>query len=149
MDPLKRLETDAVSQAMLNGIELLRILDREVPAQVLSCFLYIAAHNPCHKQAIEEDLGFTTASASRNIDMLCEKNRLKKPGFGLVWKEHDPSNRRRLMCGLTSKGEALLRQLKDLIYGPIENMATSHGVHIQNTPLMETRQWIKDSTNQL
>lgn len=117
MDPLKRQLTDEVSQSLLSGIELLRILDREVPAQVLSCFLYIAAHNPCHKQALEEDLDFTTASASRNIDMLCVKNRLKKPGFGLVWKDYDPSNRRRLMCGLTPKGEALIRQLKDTIYG--------------------------------
>ena len=117
MDPLKRLQTDDVANSLLQGIELLRLLDREVPAQVISCFLYIAAHNPCHKQALEEDLGFTTASASRNIDWLCGRHRLGKPGLDLVMKVPDPSNRRRLLCTLSPKGDALLRSLKDTIYG--------------------------------
>ena len=38
-------------------------------------------------------------------------------GYGLVIKEHDPSNRRRLMCRLSPKGEALIKQLKATIYG--------------------------------
>ncbi len=117
MDPLKRQLTDDVSDTLLHAMELLRLLDREVPAQVLSAFLYIAAHNPCHKQAMEEDLGFTTASGSRCIDMLCDKNRLKKPGYGLITKAYDPSNKRRLMCSLTPKGESLIKQLKATIYG--------------------------------
>ena len=97
VDPLKRQCTDDVSNSLLQAMELLRILDREVPAQVLSAFFYIAAHNPCHKQAMEEDLGYTTASGSRCIDMLCDKNRLKKPGYGLVIKEFDAFNKRRLL----------------------------------------------------
>ena len=117
MDPLKRQCTDDVSNSLLQAMELLRILDREVPAQVLSAFFYIAAHNPCHKQAMEEDLGYTTASGSRCIDMLCDKNRLKKPGYGLVIKEFDAFNKRRLLVRLSPKGEALIKQLKATIYG--------------------------------
>lgn len=88
-----------------------------MPAQVLSCFFYVASHNPCHKQALEEDLGFTTASASRNIDWLTDRHRLKKPGLGLVNKYYDPSNKRRLLVSLTPKGEALIKHLKDTLYG--------------------------------
>ena len=45
-------------------------MNREIPGQLVSCFLYIASHDGCHKQAMEEALNLTTASASRNTDWL-------------------------------------------------------------------------------
>ena len=97
--------------------ERLRILDREIPAQVVSILLYIAIHEPCHKQAIEEDLGYTTGSCSRNIDWLTTKHRLNKPGLGLVEKWKDPSNRRRYIVALTPKGKELINTLETQLYG--------------------------------
>ena len=117
MDPLKRTETDRRVNSVLQGWELLRTLHNEVPGQAVSCLLYIASHNPCHKQAIEEDLEFSTASSSRMIDFLCVTNRLKKPGLGLVEKYSDPSNGRRHLLRLTPKGEDFIDQFKDAIYG--------------------------------
>ena len=111
MDPLKRIQTNDNMARLLLVIERLRVLDREVPAQVVSCFLYVASHNPCHKQALEEDLELTTASGSRNTEWLTTKNRLRKPGLGLINKEYDPSNKRRLLLSLTEKGEALVHDL--------------------------------------
>lgn len=114
-DPLKRELTDesvAVVLAMQN--ELLT-LDREIPGQVVQMFLYIASHNPCHKQALEEDLGFSTASASRNSDWLSIHHRLKKKGLGLIHKYPDPSNRRRQMFMLTPKGDELIHRIKEHI----------------------------------
>lgn len=102
---------------MLTAIERLRVLDREIPAQVVSCFLYVASHNPCHKEALEEDLGYTTASSSRNIDWLSGKHRLNKPGLDLVIKERDPSNKRRLLLYLSPKGEQLVNDLRNDLYG--------------------------------
>ena len=91
-------------------------MDREVPGQLVSAFLYIASHNPCHKQALEEDLGFPTASGSRTTDWLSSFHRLGKPGLGLIEKKQDPVNRRRALLTLTPKGEALARQMKEIIY---------------------------------
>ena len=116
MDPLKRELTNPDMARLLKAVERLRILDREVPGQVVSCFLYIASHNPCHKEALEEDLGFTTASASRNIDWLTNKHRLKKPGMGIVIKQRDPVNGRRLIIKLSPKGEELIANLTSDLY---------------------------------
>lgn len=101
---------------LLKAVERLRILDREVPGQVVSCFLYIASHNPCHKEALEEDLGFTTASSSRNIDWLTNKHRLSKPGMGIIIKQRDPTNGRRLILKLSPKGEELIASLTSDLY---------------------------------
>jgi DNA-binding MarR family transcriptional regulator len=115
MDPLKRQTTSQSTERLLNAFELLRLMDREIPGQVVSAFLYIASHNPCHKQALEEDLGFKVASGSRTTDWLSEYHRLGKPGLGLIKKYQDPLNRRRVLLELTPKGEALIRQMKALI----------------------------------
>ena len=117
MDPLKRLETDSQLSLLLTAWETLRLTHREIPAQAVTILLYVASHNPCHKQAIEEDQNLTTASCSRSIDFLCDDNRLSKPGLGLVTKYTDPGNKRRLMVKLTPKGEQLVHLTKQIIYG--------------------------------
>ena len=104
-------------EGLLSVIEHLRTLDREVPAQVVSVLLYVSIHDPCHKQAIEEDLDFTTASCSRNVDWLSNRHRLSKPGLGLIKKYRDPSNGRRFLLTLTSKGRELMKTLEAKLYG--------------------------------
>ena len=117
MDPLRRLRTDDLTHKMLKAFELMRLMDREIPGQLVSAFLYVASHNPCHKQAMEEDLDLTTSSASRLTDWLSDYHRLGKPGLGLVVKYKDPSDFRRIFVKLTPKGELLARQMKEFLYG--------------------------------
>ena len=120
MDPLKRLETDSQLTLLLTAWETLRLTHREIPAQAVTCLLYIASHNPCHKQAIEEDCSLTTASSSRMIDLLADgygRKGVMTPGLGLVNKYTDLGNKRRHMCKLTPKGEQLVHLIKNLIYG--------------------------------
>jgi DNA-binding MarR family transcriptional regulator len=102
---------------VLKAFELLRLMDREIPGQLVSAFLYIASHNPCHKQALEEDLDLATSSSSRLVDWLSHYHRLGKPGLGLVTKTKDPANFRRIIISLTPKGESLARQMKEHLYG--------------------------------
>ena len=116
MDPLKRQQTSTRINKVLKAFELLRLMDREIPGQLVSAFLYVASHNPCHKQAMEEDLGLSPASGSRLIDWLSDFHRLGKPGLGLVAKSKDATNHRRILVELTPKGESLARQMRDLIY---------------------------------
>jgi len=120
MDPLKRSETNPYFALLLNAWETLRLSHREMPAQAVTVLLYVASHNPCHKQAIEEDQGLTTASCSRMIDCLCDgsgRKGVETPGLGLITKYTDPGNARRQMLKLTSKGESLVKLTQQIIYG--------------------------------
>lgn len=120
MDPLKRTQTDNQAAKLLRAWETLRLLHREVPAQAVTVLLYVAAHNPCHKQAIEEDLGLTTASCSRCIDFLKvqgpRRPSIVTRSIGLITKYRDPSNGRRFLLKLSDKGERLLTNAKETLY---------------------------------
>ena len=98
-------------------MNLIRVLDPDTPGQVVVAFLYVASHNRCHKQALEQALQLSTASASRITDYLSPQHRLGKPGLDLVTKVRDPGDARRLELHLTRKGELLADQLKESLYG--------------------------------
>jgi len=117
VDPLRRQVTDDQLLKLLKVIETLRILDREMPAQLLSTFLYVASHDGCHKPALSEDLDFSEASSSRCTDWLSRKHRIKgRDGLNLITKEADPANRRRHVLRLTPQGQLLAQQLRDILY---------------------------------
>ena len=117
MEPnLRRKQTDDRINRLLKVINLLRLYDREVPAQVLATLFYIGSHNDCHKTALEEDLNFTTASSSRNTDRLSKDHRLGKAGFDLIVKEVEEQSPRRQRLKLTRKGEDLMKQIKQILY---------------------------------
>ena len=97
-------------------IEKLRAFDSEFSAQLLSTLFYIASHSGCHKQAMEEDLGLSSASGSRNSAWLSKAQRLKKDGLDLGMRETDPFNGRRLQLKLTDKGQFLIDELKEILY---------------------------------
>ena len=115
MEPYRRPLTDSKIEKVLKVINLLRLYDREFSAQVMATLLYVASHNECHKQALEEDLNFTTASGSRNTDRLSKFHRLNKPGLDLIKKEVDPDNKKRQLLSLTKKGEDLIKQIKEIL----------------------------------
>jgi DNA-binding MarR family transcriptional regulator len=117
VDPLLKRRTDPDLEPLMKVINLFRLQDEEVPAQLITVFLYIASHNPCHLQAIEEDTGLSPNSTSRNTDWLSTHHRLGKPGLGLIRKIVDPKNRRRRMAELTRKGEMLAATIKEELYG--------------------------------
>lgn len=116
MDPLRRQRTSPKMEKVLTVINLLRLLDRELPAQVMATLFYVASHNNCHKAAMEEDLNFSTASGSRNTDWLSQHHRLNKPGLNLITKEPDPTNKRRTQLKLTPKGMQLIHQIEEILF---------------------------------
>ena len=120
MDPLKRSITNRKLLPLLEVIELFMKFDREIPAQMMITYLYVATHNRCHKQALEEDLSFSSASGSRNTDYLSPTHRLKKKGFSLLEKKYDQFNRRRLTLELTPDGKKLAEELEAILYSPEE-----------------------------
>ena len=114
-DPLAIQCTDARLDKVHQAFDMLRLLDREIPGQLVSTFLYIASHDGCHKQALEQELNMTTASSSRNTDWLSDgRMGVKHKGLGLITKEQDG---RRQRLRLTPKGKQLAKQMKSIIYG--------------------------------
>jgi len=117
VNPIRTQVTDARMEKIHLAFELLRLRDREMPGQTACTFFYVASHEGCHKQALEQELSMTTASASRNTDLL-SKGRTGRgsQGLGLITKEVDPSNRRRQTLKLTTLGQDLARMIKQTIY---------------------------------
>ena len=113
MDPLKRQVTDDSVVRLVDILQEFRKLDYEMPAQVILCFVFVASHNPCHSEVLCHELGLTRAAVSRNTDWLSEKHRLRKPGLGLIKKEVDESNRRRMILSLTPKGKLMLKSIRE------------------------------------
>lgn len=116
--PIKNDLTNATMAKVLAISEEFRSLDTEVPGQLVSVFLYIASHNPCHMQAIENDLRLSPNSVSRNTDWLSKYHRLGKPGMGLVVKIADPVNARRRLVKLTEKGHRLVERINQILESP-------------------------------
>ena len=112
MDPIKDSVTDDTLNGFFEAIQVMRLLDREFPAQMMAILIYVASHNGCHKQAVEQALGISTAAGSHATDALGDRNRAGRTGLGLIKKIEDPSNRRRKFLVLTNKGKDLVRQLK-------------------------------------
>ena len=121
--------TDRQTLKLLAVMNVLREWEREMPAQLIATFLYVASHNDCPKSELvkpikEGGLGFTEASASRNTDCLAKIHRLRnedgkrREGLGLIKKYSDPDRDKRLkFLKLTPQGEALNAQLKQILYG--------------------------------
>ena len=147
MNPLRRSLTDPAIDQLAKAIECIRVFDKEhgsneLPIHVIAAFLYVASHNSCHKQAVEEDLPFmTVASTSRNTDWLSKYHRQlmdngrRRPGLGLINKEPDIIDKRRSVLTLTKKGEDLIEQIKHILYGN------------KRTSLREVEQKFEDKTN--
>ncbi len=119
MDPSRGLVTDDDALIVFKAIELVRDLASEgnMPLQALQCFLYICSHDKCHKSRMEQDMGLSTASGSRNTDYLCAQNRFKVAGLNLITKEVDPLNKRRSILRLTPLGVRIKNELLNELNG--------------------------------
>ena len=119
MDPARGLVTDDNALSVFKAIEIVRDLaiDGNMPLQALQCFLYVCSHDKCHKSRMEQDMGLSTASGSRNTDYLCAQNRFKVAGLNLITKEVDPLNKRRIVLRLTPLGIRVKNDLMNELNG--------------------------------
>ena len=97
------------------AFDVIRSLDREFPAQLLTTFLYIATHNGCKQEDIITDTAMTSSSVSRNVTWLGPRHRLGKEGLRLVYREKDPSNHKRYQIFLTRKGEQIVKLIENVL----------------------------------
>jgi DNA-binding MarR family transcriptional regulator len=117
------LTVDPEARVLYESFELLRLLDTEMPAQLVTTFFFIAAHGPVDTVTIANSLNLKRSSCSRNTDWLSANHRLpNKAGLGLIIKEDHPTNWRTRLCRLSPKGESLIKQIKEKLYGDIHEI---------------------------
>ena len=108
--------TDRYMDRMRRVMDLMRLFDREVPAQVLSTFFYVASHEGCTTVEMPEPLGLAQSSVSRCTDWLSDYHRLGKPGMGLILKKIDLQDRRLRRLYLSDKGRNLVSHIKEVLF---------------------------------
>ena len=88
-------------------VELLRSTgEREFPAQLMSIFFWIAAHNGCKQEDLVKACNMSASSVSRCVTWLGPRHRLEhRSGLKLVRRERDPKNYKAWRLYLTPKGE--------------------------------------------
>ena len=117
------LTVDSEARLLYESFELLRLLDTEMPAQLVATFFFIAAHGPVDTITITQRTGMKSGSVSRNTDWLSANHRIStKAGLGLIIKEEHPTNWRTRLCRLSPKGESLIKQIKEKLYGDIHEV---------------------------
>jgi DNA-binding MarR family transcriptional regulator len=75
-------------------------------------FLEVAAAEPATFEHLQETLNLTNSSVSRSVSALSDRNRHGDRGYRLLAVERDPSEGRRYLVRLSSKGRTLLQQLQ-------------------------------------
>lgn len=90
---------------------------REFPMQLASMFFYIASHDGCLQQELEEACSQSNSAVSRNVDWLGAMNRRGEPGLGFVRREKDHIDGKRWRVWLTPKGEQFCRLVQHQLKG--------------------------------
>jgi DNA-binding MarR family transcriptional regulator len=91
-------------------------LQFDLPLKTVSLFAYVAASPGISMNELRKQTNTKQSTFSRSIAVLSEWQEHEKPGFGLIWTEEDPGERRRKLVHLTDKGEELAATLSDILH---------------------------------
>lgn len=100
---------------LFNSIQILRkhSNERELPAQLVASFLFIASQGDCKQADVSEATGCSKSATSRNIYWLGPVNKLKRRS-GLRWVAiyEDPENYKANRVKLTALGRQIIQELQ-------------------------------------
>ncbi len=96
-----------------NLIWLSKELEPELQLSTLRVFLYIASRGKCTQNEVEQELGQSNATASRNVSFWTDRRADRKPGKGFVLRTEDDYDRRYKNLTLTKKGQNFYQKLKE------------------------------------
>jgi len=127
--PLNKLTSEGAMRAFM-VVELLRSTgEREFPAQLMSVFFWIAAHNGCKQSDVIANCNLAPSSVSRCITWLGPRHRLEhRSGLKLVRRERDPDDWRAWRLYLTPKGEIFTNLLDNYATAPASDPAFTKSI---------------------
>ena len=119
--PLNKVTSEGAFRAFYI-VELLRSTgEKEFPAQLMSIFFWIAAHNGCKQEDLIKECNISKSSVSRCVTWLGPQHRLEhRSGLKLVRRERDPDNWRGWRLYLTPKGEIFTNLLDNYNRAPLK-----------------------------
>ena len=104
---------------LLIALEQFRALNPNMPVQQVQTFLYVCEHeddpNGVSIKDISDALGFSQASASRNVAAFSDWTRHRTEGPDLLVTKEDPMHRSHKKVTLTAKGRRLRDTIMELI----------------------------------
>ena len=113
----ERINIHKLWQAM----ELLRSIHKEMPLQMASLFLFVAANGKPTMSEVADSLGISQSACSRLTATLTDQYKDTagnlRDGFGLLKSMEDPMERRRKLITLTAQGKALATALSEKLDG--------------------------------
>ena len=106
------------------AVELMRSTgEHEFPAQLMSIFFWIAAHDGCKQQDIAKECNISTSSVSRNVTWLGPRHRFEhRSGLKLIRKERDPDNYKAYRLFLTPRGKVFTNLLDNFSKQPLAQL---------------------------
>lgn len=102
------------SRRLAEVIEMAKIVRRHgdlMTTQAFQVVMEVALEPGITMQTLEQRTGLSHASISRNLSALSHWHRLGKPGLGMVEKVQDPTESRRQIAFLTSKGREFVEDV--------------------------------------
>ncbi len=108
-------------------VELMRSTgETEFPAQLMSIFFWIAAHEGCKQQDLIDTCNISSSSVSRCVLWLGPRHRLHhRSGLRLVRRERDPYDYKCYRLFLTPKGKVFTNLLDNYSKAPLDSVGGS------------------------
>jgi DNA-binding MarR family transcriptional regulator len=103
-------------QLLLLFVKTLEEIDPEMQLQRLKTLIYVSMYPGITTKKLAERIGFTEASASRNLLALGIMNPMtKRPGYNLVESQDNMDDRRGRKYSLAPRGQKLVMTLSNLL----------------------------------
>jgi DNA-binding MarR family transcriptional regulator len=92
-----------------------REIDPQIEIHQVQLLLEIARKPLSTMRELADATDLALSSISRNLDALGDIHRFGKPGLGLVAKDRDPREVRRMVAWLTPKGKEVVSRLLETV----------------------------------
>jgi DNA-binding MarR family transcriptional regulator len=93
----------------------IRQIDPQIEVHQVQLLLEVARKPLSTMKELADATGLALSSISRNLDALGDVHRFGKPGLGLVAKDWDPREFRRMVAWLTPKGKEVVNRLLETV----------------------------------
>lgn len=108
-------DTNIEAGKLISLIEEFRKLDTEMQAQQMLIFLIVMRNPDIGMRDLEDKVGLSGASVSRNVAAMSKVHRKGRPGHDLVEAYEDPEDRRYKKVKPTHKGKMVYASLLGII----------------------------------
>ena len=108
---------DVELKRFVRGLEMFASVQPDMQIQTMLAYLYTALREGSNQKDIENLLGVSNASASRNIYYWTKEFKPGIPGKGFISQDIDPDDRRFRVVTLTPKGKTFARKMAESVKG--------------------------------